>query len=98
MNPVLVKAAYEASKDVELSDNADAAAYRSAYSQDAATADPAVMICARYAVSILTGPISPDLLLGTIIVNVTGSLVIGLFATLTMAQVGSRYRIILGCL
>jgi purine nucleoside permease len=46
LNPALVKAAYEASKNVELSDNEDAATYRSSYSQDAAKADPAVTVCA----------------------------------------------------
>ena len=41
---------------------------------------------ARYAVSVLAAPISRELPIATIIINVTGSFVIGLFATLTMAQ------------
>lgn len=41
---------------------------------------------ARYAFSILAMPIDRELPFGTIIVNVTGSFVIGLFATLTMTQ------------
>lgn len=41
---------------------------------------------ARYVVSVLAAPISQDLPWGTIIINITGSFVIGLFATLTMAQ------------
>jgi fluoride exporter len=41
---------------------------------------------ARYAVSVLALPISRDLPWGTIIINVTGSFVIGLFATLTLAH------------
>lgn len=45
VNPALVKAAFEASKDVVLADNADAEAYRAAYSQEAAKAKPQVTIC-----------------------------------------------------
>lgn len=41
---------------------------------------------ARYAVSVVASPISHDLPWGTIIINVTGSFVIGLFATLTLAH------------
>ncbi|MBB3656506.1 CrcB protein [Rhizobium sp. BK650] len=41
---------------------------------------------ARYAVSVLAMPISRDLPWGTIIINITGSLVIGLFSTLTLAN------------
>ncbi|QKD05250.1 fluoride efflux transporter CrcB [Mesorhizobium loti] len=40
----------------------------------------------RYAVSVLALPISRDLLWGTIILNITGSFVIGLFGTLTLAS------------
>ncbi len=41
---------------------------------------------ARYAVSIIAMPISRDLPWGTVIINVTGSLIIGLFSTLTLAN------------
>ena len=41
---------------------------------------------ARYAVSIIALPISRDLPWGTVIINVTGSLIIGLFSTLTLAN------------
>jgi fluoride exporter len=41
---------------------------------------------ARYAVSVLTMSISRDLPWGTVIINVTGSLIIGLFSTLTLAN------------
>ena len=41
---------------------------------------------ARYAVSVLAMPISRDLPWGTVIINVTGSLIIGLFSTLTLAN------------
>lgn len=40
----------------------------------------------RYAISVLATPISRDLPWGTIIINVTGSLIIGLFSTLTLAN------------
>ncbi len=41
---------------------------------------------ARYAVSVLAMPISRDLPWGTVTINVTGSLIIGLFSTLTLAN------------
>jgi CrcB protein len=41
---------------------------------------------ARYAISILALPISRELPLGTIIINVTGSFIIGFFGTLTLAH------------
>jgi CrcB protein len=43
----------------------------------------------RYAVSVLAAPISRELPWGTIIINITGSFVIGFFGTLTLA--GGRY-------
>jgi CrcB protein len=46
---------------------------------------------ARYAISILALPISKELPLGTILINVTGSLVIGFFGTLTLAH--GRYPV-----
>ena len=46
----------------------------------------AIGTLARYAVSVLALPISRELPWGTIIINVTGSFVIGLFGTLTLAQ------------
>jgi purine nucleoside permease len=46
LNPALVEVAFETSKDVELADNDDAAAYRRLYTQDAAKAEPEVMVCA----------------------------------------------------
>ena len=41
---------------------------------------------ARYAVSVLMASFSRDLPLGTILINITGSFVIGLFGTLTLAH------------
>ena len=41
---------------------------------------------ARYGVSVLMVPYSRDLPIGTILINVTGSFVIGLFGTLTLAH------------
>ncbi|UPG72809.1 fluoride efflux transporter CrcB [Roseomonas gilardii subsp. gilardii] len=41
---------------------------------------------ARYVVSVLALPISRDLPWGTIIINLTGSFVIGFFGTLTLAH------------
>ena len=41
---------------------------------------------ARYLVSVLALPISRDLPWGTIIINITGSFVIGFFGTLTLAE------------
>jgi len=41
---------------------------------------------ARYAVSVLAMPISRGLPWGTIIINITGSLVIGFFSALTLAN------------
>jgi CrcB protein len=46
---------------------------------------------ARYAISYLALPISRELPWGTIIINVTGSFVIGLFGTLTLAD--GRYPV-----
>ena len=41
---------------------------------------------ARYLISILAQPISAQLPLGTLIINVTGSFIIGFFGTLTLAH------------
>ena len=46
---------------------------------------------ARYVISVLALPISRDLPWGTILINITGSLVIGLFGTLTLAH--GRYPV-----
>lgn len=46
LNPALVTAAFEATRDVELADSEEAAAYRANYSQDAAQEAPQVMVCA----------------------------------------------------
>jgi CrcB protein len=40
----------------------------------------------RYAISVLALPISRDLPWGTILINITGSFVIGFFGTLTLAH------------
>ena len=41
---------------------------------------------ARYALSVLALPVSRQLPVGTIVINVTGSFIIGLFGTLTLAH------------
>ena len=41
---------------------------------------------ARHAISVLAAPISRQLPLGTILINISGSFVIGLFGTLTLAH------------
>ena len=51
----------------------------------------AIGTLARYALSVLALPISRDLPVGTIIINVTGSFLIGLFGTLTAAH--GRYPV-----
>ena len=51
----------------------------------------AIGTLARYAVSVLALPISRELPWGTIIINVTGSFLIGFFGTLTLAH--GRYPV-----
>ncbi|RAI60920.1 fluoride efflux transporter CrcB [Roseicella frigidaeris] len=51
----------------------------------------AIGTLARYTVSVLALPISRELPWGTIIINVTGSFLIGFFGTLTLAQ--GRYPV-----
>lgn len=51
----------------------------------------AVGTLARYLVSVLALPVSRDLPVGTIVINVTGSFLIGLFGTLTLAT--GRYPV-----
>lgn len=46
---------------------------------------------ARYLVSVLALPVSRDLPWGTILINITGSFLIGFFGTLTLAQ--GRYPV-----
>ncbi len=46
---------------------------------------------ARYLISVMAAPISKDLPWGTIAINVTGSLLIGFFGTLTLAN--GRYPV-----
>lgn len=46
----------------------------------------AIGTLARYVVSVLTAPISRELPWGTIIINITGSCLIGFFGTLTLAN------------
>lgn len=46
----------------------------------------AVGTLGRYAVSVLALPVSRELPWGTILINVTGSFLIGLFGTLTLAE------------
>lgn len=46
----------------------------------------AIGTLARYTISVLTAPISRDLPWGTIIINITGSCLIGFFGTLTLAS------------
>jgi CrcB protein len=51
----------------------------------------AIGTLARFVVSVLALPISRDLPWGTIIINVTGSFVIGFFGTFTLAN--GRYQV-----
>lgn len=51
----------------------------------------AVGTLARYVVSVLALPVSRELPWGTILINVTGSFLIGLFGTLTLAD--GRYPV-----
>jgi CrcB protein len=51
----------------------------------------AIGTLARYVISVLALPISRDLPWGTIIINITGSFVIGFFGTLTLAH--GRYPV-----
>lgn len=51
----------------------------------------AVGTFARYAISVLALPISRQLPWGTILINITGSFLIGLFGTLTLAH--GRYPV-----
>ncbi len=46
----------------------------------------AVGTFSRYALALLAAPISRDLPLGTILINVVGSFIIGFFGTLTLAD------------
>ncbi len=46
---------------------------------------------ARYLISVLALPVSTQLPLGTIVINITGSFVIGFFGTLTLAE--GRYPV-----
>jgi CrcB protein len=51
----------------------------------------AIGTLARYLIATLAVPISRDLPWGTIIINITGSFIIGFFGTLTLAQ--GRYPV-----
>ncbi len=46
----------------------------------------AIGTLARYGISLLALPISKDLPLGTLIINIAGSFIIGFFGTLTLAN------------